>query len=41
MTSRPRAGPVAATFDFVFVDLLDDFVAARRDGADDDSGMMR
>jgi hypothetical protein len=41
MTSRPRPGPGAATFDLVFADDFVDFAAARRGLADGDSGMMR
>jgi hypothetical protein len=45
ITSRPRPGPGAATFDVVFDlgfgDGFEDFPAARRGFADGDSGMMR
>jgi hypothetical protein len=44
ITSRPRPGPGAATFDFVFdlgFDEFVDFAAARRGFADGKSGMMR
>jgi hypothetical protein len=40
ITSRPRPGPGAATFDLVFVEEFADFAAARLGLADGDLGMM-
>jgi hypothetical protein len=41
ITSRPRPGPGAATFDLDVVDDFLDLTAARRGLADGDLGMMR
>jgi hypothetical protein len=40
MTSRPRPGPGAGVFALDFVDRVEDFPAARRGLADDDSGIV-